>query len=191
MGITTRSLLVCVVLGAFTGVLIHLGRFVGWLTLSTAPWFGSPSALIPWYLMILVAALLIPRFGPALITGLVGTAIGVGTMALVAAVCVEIVFALARLARRSKGGLRPGDRAGLWWAMSAGILAGASSYSAMFTIQEFQDLPDSLQLLGLAIRIVTGALWGWLAHLIVLGLLKAGYRPDAATAVVADEGTTR
>ena len=178
-GFTTRSLLVCVVLGAFTAAFVHLSRILGVLFWSIAPWLGAPAPVVPWYLMIIVAALLIPRFGSALITGIVGAVVGVGTMALLAALVIEAVFALARWGRRRRNAepAPVGDRSGLWWGIIAGVLAGVMSYGFMFTVREFRLLDGALMVVALLIRIVSGAVFGWLAYLIVQGLLRAGFDP--------------
>lgn len=177
--LTTRSLLVCVVLGAFTAVLLHVARLVGVLFLAAAPWLGSPSALIPWFCMIIVAALLIPRFGSALITSIVGTIAGVGTMSLVGGLVVELVFFIARTIRKrgGKGTLEPGDRAGLSWSIVAGIGVGLVSYAILFTVKEFTALPVGLILAGLRIRLVAAVVYGWLSYIIVQALLNAGFDP--------------
>lgn len=177
----TRSLLVCVVLGAFTGAFVHLSRVLGVMFWTTAPWLGAPAPIVPWYLMIIVAALLVPRFGSALITGFIGAVVGVGTMALLAAIVIEAVFGLFRAqARRSGAEVAVGARRTLWWAVTAGIAAGVMSYGFMFTVQEFRVLDAGLMLVALAVRIVTGALFGWLAWLITRGLLKAGFTVEAS-----------
>lgn len=129
--------------------------------------------------MIIVAALLIPRFGPALITAIVGTVAGVGTMSLVAGLVIELVFFIAR-ALRKRGGkdpIKPGDRAGLYWSIIAAIGVGLASYAILFTVKEFTALPMSLILAGLGIRLVAGVLYGWLAYAIVRALLNAGFDP--------------
>lgn len=183
-GFSTRALLVCVVLGAFTAAFVHLSRILGVLFWSIAPWLGAPAPVVPWYLMILVAALLVPRFGSALITGIVGAIVGVGTMALLAALVIELVFWLSRVTQRRRSGrvAEVGDRSGLWWSIVAGIAAGVMSYGFMFTVKEFLLLPGDLMLLALVIRILTGALFGWLAYVIVRGLLRAGFDPDGGAA---------
>ena len=120
--------------------------------------------------MIIVAALLIPRFGPALITAIVGT---------VAGLVIELVFFIAR-ALRKRGGkdpIKPGDRAGLYWSIIAAIGVGLASYAILFTVKEFTALPMSLILAGLGIRLVAGVLYGWLAYAIVRALLNAGFDP--------------
>lgn len=180
MGFSTRSLLVCVVLGAFTAVLVHLSRILGVLFWSVAPWIGAPAPVIPWFLTIIMASLLIPRFGSALITSIIGTIAGVGAMALLAGIVTEIVFAIARATQRRRLGLveDPGARSGLPWAVLAGVLAGVMSYGFMFQVAEFRVLSGELMLIALAIRVVTGAVWGFLAYLIVRGLLRAGLKVD-------------
>ncbi|MGO1567259.1 hypothetical protein [Brachybacterium sp. AOP35-5H-19] len=180
VGFTTRSLLICVVLGAATAVLIHLARFVGVLLFGAAPWLGKPSALIPYFVLLIVASLLVPRFGSALIASLVGTVVGIGTMALMAGLMVEVGFAIARsVQRRTSGELAPfGDRRWLVWAMLAGCLVGLNSFALLFTFKEFQALPAGLMLAGLGVRIVAGIAYGWLAWVTVRGLLSAGLKLD-------------
>lgn len=175
---TTRALLLCVVLGAFTAAILHLARIVGMLLLATAPWLGSPSALIPWFVMILVAAILVPRAGAALLTSLIGTIAGVGTMSLMAGIVIELVFLIARAIRRRRG-TEPevGDRRDLWISIVAAVLVGAMSFAMLFAIKEFQALTPSLMSLGIVVRIVAGIAYGALAYAIVRGLLRAGFDP--------------
>lgn len=197
---STRTLLICVVLGAFTAAFVHLSRILGVLFWSVAPWLGAPAPVVPWFLMLIVAAILVPRFGSALIAGVIGAVVGVGTMALFAAIVIELVFLLGRwLVRRRHEGTLPaiGDRTWLWWGMLAGVAAGVMSYGFMFTVREFLVLPGELMLAALGVRIVTGAIFGWLAWLIVKGLLRAGFEPDAGrrrgrarTSTTDDEGPT-
>lgn len=192
LGYTTRSLLVCVVLGAFTAAVLHLARFIGMLLLAVAPWLGSPSALIPWFAFIIVAALLVQRPGAAVLTALIGTVAGVGAMSLMAGVVVEAVFLVGRaVRRRRRGAIAPvGDRAELWLAVTAGILTGGMSYATLFTIQEFLALPAGLIVLGLVVRIVAGILYGWLAFAVVRGLLRAGFDPGGPRRARRRESTT-
>lgn len=175
---TTRSLLLCVVLGAFTAAILHLARIVGMMLLATAPWLGSPSALIPWFVMILVAALLVPRAGAALLTSVIGTLAGVGTMSLMAGIVIELVFISARAIQRRRGGIAEvGDRSGLWVSIVAAVLVGAMSFGMLFAIKEFQALTPALMSLGIVVRIVAGLAYGALAYGIVRGLLGAGFDP--------------
>lgn len=193
--LTTRSLLVTVVLGAFTAVLVHLSRIVGVALLGAAPWLGSPAPIIPWYLMIVVAALLIPHFGAALITGVIGAAAGVGTQALLSAIMIAIVFAIARAVLHRRGQLPAvGERPWLPWALLSAVAATLPSLAILFTIKEFLLLDAGYWFASLGLRLVTGVLFGYLAYVIVRGLLRAGFEPErprraatAAPAVVVEE----
>lgn len=180
LGFTTRSLLICVVLGAATIALVHLARFVGVLLFGVAPWLGRPSALVPYFVLLIVAAILVPRAGSALLASLVATVGGIGTMALMAGIMVEIGFLIGRaVQRKRRGEIAPvGDRSWLWWSVIAGWFVGLNSFALLFTFQEFLALPPGLMLAGLGVRLVAGLIYGWLAWLIVKGLLKAGF--DAA-----------
>ncbi|MGB4779568.1 hypothetical protein [Microbacterium sp.] len=179
LGFTTRSLLICVVLGAATIALVHLARVVGVLFFGIAPWLGRPSALIPYFVLLIVAAILVPHAGSALLASLVATVGGVGTMALMAGLMVEIAFLIARaVQRRRRGELAPpDDRSWLWWSIVAGWLVGLNSFALLFTFQEFLALPAGLMLAGLGVRLAAGLVYGWLGWLIVRGLLRAGFDP--------------
>jgi ABC-type thiamin/hydroxymethylpyrimidine transport system permease subunit len=175
-GFTTRSLLACVVLGAFTAAFVHLSRVFGVLLWSTAPWLGAPAPFIPWFLTIILAGILIPRFGSALITSLIGAVVGIGSMAFVAGIVAEIVFTVARAQQRRRGteSAPAGDRRWLVWSIVAGIAIGLVSYGMMFTVAEFRLLSSDLMLLALGIRLVAGAAWGVIAYLLAKALLRAG-----------------
>lgn len=176
---TTRSLLICVVLGAATAALVHVARFVGVLLFGVAPWLGRPSALIPYFILLIVAAILVPRLGSALIASLVATVGGIGTMALMAGIMVEIGFVIGRAVQRKRqGDIAPvGDRSWLLWSIIAGWLVGLNSYALLFTFKEFRELPAELMLAGLGVRLAAGLVYGWLSWVIVKGLLKAGFDP--------------
>lgn len=174
----TRILLTCVVLGAFSAVIIHIARPLGLALQATVPWLAFPAPL-PWFLGILIAPLLTQRVGTALITSIVATIAGFGSLALGAGIIVEAIFIATR---QIKGHERewPTAKKPYWlgWALLAATVTSIFSFALMFMYQEFQHLDTNLKLLALAVRILLGALYAWLAWATTKGLLRAGINPS-------------
>lgn len=166
---TTRTLLVCVVLGAFSGVLAIASRVLG-LALQTAlPWLSFPAPL-PWFLGVLVAGLLVRRPGAALLASVVGAIVAFGALVVCGGIVVELVLlALRRLPRLAA-------------ALAVGAGVGLMSFGFMYLYPEFRLLPAELHLLGLAVRIVLCVGYGWFAWWLAVRLARAGFGPDPDTA---------
>lgn len=160
--LTARPLMMCVVLGAFTALIVALTRMLSLAVGASIPWLAYP-APTPWFLPVIMAPLLVRRSGAAAITGLIG-AVGGGGMALLAALVVE-AFVLP---------FRQGWRLKLPWAMTAGVLIGFMTFGFMFIIPEFTAISSNLKALALAVRVVTGMGYGWLAWILVRSLNRAG-----------------
>lgn len=176
---STRALLACVVLGAFGAVLVHAARIVGVALQGSVPWLSFPAPL-PWFLGILIAALLVQRAGAALLTSVVTAIIGFGALALCAGIVIELAWLGARWLRgRSDAGLPPlRSRFWLWWSILAGVLVSLMSFGFMFLYQEFLLLDGGVKLLALVTRVGLGVLYAWLAWIIAVGLVRAGVNPQ-------------
>lgn len=176
---TTRALLACVVLGALGAVLVHASRILGVAFQATIPWLSFPAPL-PWFLGILVAPLLIQRSGAALLTSLVSSVIGFGALALCAGIVIELAFFALRWLRHGQGDGFPSARSTfwLWWALLSSTLVSLMSFGFMFLYQEFLLLEPGIKTLAVAIRVVLGAVYAWLAWIIARGLLQAGVNPQ-------------
>lgn len=176
---TTRALLACVVLGALGAVLALSSRFLSLTLQGTVPWLAFPAPL-PWFLSILVAALLIQRTGAALLTSIITTVLSFGALSLCAGIVVELAFlAVRRVQRRDDAGLPPTrSRFLLWWTFITATLVSLMSYGFMFLYQEFLLLDSGVKLLAFAIRTSLGLLYAWLAWLVAIGLLRAGVNPQ-------------
>lgn len=174
---STRVLLACVVLGALGAVIVHASRLLGVALQGTVPWLSFPAPL-PWFLGILIAPLLTQRVGSALLTSVVTAVAGFGGLALCAGIVIEAAFVATRLLRgRSRAWPSPRSAYWLGWAILAAVLASLLSFGFMFLYQEFLLLEGGVKLLALAVRIVIGVVYAWLAWAITIGLLRAGVNP--------------
>lgn len=160
--LTARPLMMCVVLGAFTALIVAVTRLLSLAIGASIPWLAYPSPT-PWFLPVIMAPLLVRRSGAAAITGLIG-AVGGGGMAFLAALVVEA----------SVLPFRQGRRLQLPWAVTAGVLIGFMTFGFMFIIPEFNAISPGLKALALGVRVVTGIGYGWLAWLLVRSLNRAG-----------------
>ncbi len=176
---SSRALLACVVLGALGAVIVHLSRILGLALQATVPWLSFP-APVPWFLGILVAPLLTQRAGAALLTSIVTTVAGFGALALCAGVVIDLTF-MSTQRIRAHGWPPARSPFWLWWAIFASLLVSAMSFGFMFLYQEFFLLDTGLKIAALAIRIVLGVFYAWLAWFITLGLLRAGVNPQRIT----------
>ena len=180
--LTTRSLLACAVLGAFTAVLIHLSRFLGLALAAGAPWLSFPAPL-PWFLVIIAAALLVQRSGAALLTSFIGAVIGVGALSLCGGIVVEIVFLVARKLGAAPARVTAAERArlprsSLVIALISGVLVAAMMFGFMFLYKEFLLIPAELKIAAAAVRVALGLVYGWLAYVLVNALLRVGVDPQ-------------
>lgn len=160
--LTARPLMMCVVLGAFTALIVLGTRVLSLAIAAALPWLAYP-APTPWFLAIIMAPMLVRLPGAALVTGVVGL-VGGGGMGLFAALIVELmVLPMRRHWRLTR-----------MWAVTAGILIGCMTFGFMFVVPEFNAISPSLKLLALAVRVATGALYGWLAWSLARALVRAG-----------------
>lgn len=180
LGLTTRSLMACVVLGAFTALLVHAARWIGLAVQATVPWLAFP-APVPWFLGIIVAALLIPRAGAALITSVIGAVAGFGWTALVAGILIEAVFWIVRRSRRGEPALVL-SRRDILAALITGLLLGLMNVAFMFVYQEFRLMDDGVKVLAVAARLVLGVLYALLAIWITRLMVRAGIDPEGLAA---------
>ncbi|AHI21392.1 MULTISPECIES: ABC transporter permease [Actinomycetes] len=176
---STRALLTFVVLGALGAIIVHVSRILGVALQATVPWLAFP-APVPWFLGILIAALLIQRSGAALLTSIVTTVAGFGALALCAGIVIELTFFITRRLRSQTQPTWPPARSQfwLWWAILACAIVSLMSFGFMFFYQEFLLLDPSIKLLALIIRVGLGVLYGWGAWVMTIGLLRANVNPQ-------------
>ena len=160
--LTARPLMMCVVLGAFTALIVMGTRLLSLAIAATVPWLAYP-APTPWFLAVIMAPLLVRLPGAALVTGVIGL-VGGGGMGVFAALIVE---AMALPFWRK-------ERFSPLWAVTAGVLIGIMTFGFMFVVPEFTAIPLELKMLALAVRVLTGALYGWIAWVLVGALNRAG-----------------
>lgn len=161
--LSARPLMTCVVLGAFSAVLIWITK---WMTISVTaaiPWISFPAPL-PFWVPILVAPLLLKRQWVALITAVIAAVLSAGAMAIFVAICIEIVVFL----RRNR------DQLSVGWVLSNGVLIGLMTFGFMFLFPEFSQLPLTYILLACVIRLVTNVVYAYLAWLAARALQRAG-----------------
>jgi hypothetical protein len=175
--LSTRMLLACVVLGALGAAVVHAARILGLLLQGTLPWLSFPAPL-PWFLGILIAPLLTQRAGTALLTSLVTAVAGFGGLALCAGIVIEASFLLTRaLGGRGTALPPPASRRWIGWAILAATLVSLMGFGFMFLYQEFLLLDEAVKLLALAVRLVLGVLYAWVAWALTGSVLRAGVDP--------------
>lgn len=175
--LTTRSLMACVVLGAFCAVLVHATRLVTISIQATLPWLAYP-APIPYFIGIIMAPLLIRRTGVALLTSLIGAIGGFGAMALLAGIAIELTFILGRRLLIVHDEMPLLNRRSFIWACIAGIAGGLSLSSGVLFFQEVLALPTYLLLTGFAIKVALGLVYGILSYYLVRALFSIGINPQ-------------
>lgn len=175
--LTTRSLMACVVLGAFCAVLVHATRLITISIQSALPWLAYP-APVPYFIGIIMASLLIRRTGVALLTGLIGAIGGFGAMALLAGIAIELVFVLGRRLLLVTADSPLLNRSAFIWACIAGIAGGLSLASGVLFFKEVLALPSHLLLTGLAIKVTLGLVYGIIAYYLVHALFGIGINPQ-------------
>ncbi|MGO1852756.1 MAG: hypothetical protein ACTH0V_05035 [Microbacteriaceae bacterium] len=176
---SSRALLACVVLGALGAVITILSRVIGVALQGTVPWLSFP-APVPWFLGILIAPILIRRAGAALLTSVVTAVASFGGLALCAGIVVEAAFLVTRWVRSRGEREWPAPRSRWWlsWSLLAALLVSIMSFGFMFLYQEFVLLDGGIKILAFAVRIGLGLVYGWLAWLVVNGLIRAGVNPQ-------------
>ncbi|MDO5729669.1 MAG: hypothetical protein Q4P71_08610 [Actinomycetaceae bacterium] len=175
--LTTRSLMACVVLGAFSAVLVHATRLVTLSIQTTLPWLAYP-APVPYFIGIIMAPLLIRRTGVALLTGLIAAIGGFGAMALLAGIAIELVYILGRRALPVTDDGPLLNRRALAWSAIAGIAGGLSLASGVLFFKEVLALPPHLLLTGLAIKVGLGLVYGVISYYLVQALFSIGINPQ-------------
>ena len=175
--LTTRSLMACVVLGVIGAVFTWLAIALNAVLASTVAWLSAPPPL-PFAVGSIIAALLIRKSGVAALTGLVTAIIGFGAMALLCALVVELAVWLGKPLLKPVPGDLVNKRV-LTWSLIGGFAYGAGVSSGIFMVAALRDtLPLELLLLGSAVKIAIGVIYGLLSFLIVKRLFKAGINPQ-------------
>lgn len=175
--LTTRSLMACVVLGAFSAVLVHATRLITLSIQTTLPWLAYP-APVPYFIGIIMAPLLIRRTGVALLTGLIAAIGGFGAMAFLAGIAIELVYVLGRRALSVTDDSPLLDRRAFAWSCVAGIAGGLSLASGVLFFKEVLALPPHLLLTGLAIKLILGLVYGIISYYLVQALFSIGINPQ-------------
>ena len=167
----------CVVLGVIGAVFTWLAIALNAVLASTVAWLSAPPPL-PFAVSSIIAALLIRKSGVAALTGLVTAIIGFGAMALLCALVVELAVWLGKPLLKPV----PGALVNKWvliWSLIGGFAYGVGVSSGIFMVAALRDtLPLELLLLGSAIKIAIGVIYGLLSFLIVKRLFKAGINPQ-------------
>ena len=175
--LTTRSLMACVVLGVIGAVFTWLAIALNAVLASTVAWLSAPPPL-PFAVGSIIAALLIRKSGVAALTGLVTAIIGFGAMALLCALVVELAVWLGKPLLKPVPGDLVNKRV-LIWSLIGGFAYGVGVSSGIFMVAALRDtLPLELLLLGSAVKIAIGVIYGLLSFLIVKRLFKAGINPQ-------------
>lgn len=161
--LSARPLMICVVLGAFSAILIWITKWMTITVTAAIPWLSFPAPL-PFWVPILVAPLLLKRQWVALITAVIAAVLSAGAMAVFVALCIEVMVFL----RKNRQALSVG------WVLLNGVVIGLMTFGFMFLFPEFSQLPMPLILLALAIRLVTNVVYAYLAWIVARALQGVG-----------------
>ncbi|APT84407.1 hypothetical protein CAQU_04220 [Corynebacterium aquilae DSM 44791] len=171
----------CVVLAAASAVFVWLAIVLNSVLSGTIPWLAYP-APTPFFWGSIAAVLLIRRPGVATLTGFATALIGFGATALFAALFIELVAFLGKnLLRQTDKELF--GRPVLMWSLIAGATAGLSQGLSLFMVSTARETLDlNLILVGIAIKIALGVVYGALSFLVARKIFHSGVDPQGLAA---------